>query len=316
MKLVVQIPCLNEERTLPQTLADIPREIRGVDRVEILVIDDGSTDNTVQVAKENGADHILRNKNNKGLARTFLHGVDACLALGADVIVNTDGDNQYCGADIAKLVQPILEGKADVVVGDRQTDSNVQFSKNKKRLQKIGSWVVRKLSGTDIPDAVSGFRAFSREAALQMNIVSPYSYTIETIIQAGKKHLAISHVPIRTNPSTRESRLIKSIPRFIERSVTTMVRIYTMYQPLRVFFLIGGVLTLCGTLVGVRFLWFYFTGNGGGHTQSLIFVAICLITGFQILMIGLVADVVSFNRRLSEEILFRIRRADSDKSAN
>lgn len=310
MKLIVQIPCYNEERSLPQTVKDIPRKIEGVDQVEILIIDDGSIDRTVEVAKEIGVDHIVRNICNKGLARTFLAGLDACLRLGADIIVNTDGDNQYKGEDIPKLIEPILKEEADIVIGDRQTDKIAHFGFAKKKLQKLGSWVLRGLSETDVPDAVSGFRAFRREAAMQMNIVSPFSYTIETIIQAGKKQLAVTSVPIGTNPKTRESRLFKSIPRFIERSLTTMIRMYTMYQPLRVFFYIGFFFILAGLIPSVRFLIYYFMGQGGGHIQSLIFAAILFIVGFQVLVVGLVADVISFNRRLIEETLLRVRRIE------
>lgn len=310
MKLIVQIPCYNEEQTLPETVKDIPRKIEGVDQVEILIIDDGSIDRTVEVAKEIGVDHIVRNICNKGLARTFLAGLDACLRLGADIIVNTDGDNQYKGEDIPKLIEPILKGEADIVIGDRQTDKVAHFGFAKKKLQKIGSWVIRGLSETDVPDTVSGFRAFRREAAMQMNIVSPFSYTIETIIQAGKKHLAVTSVPIGTNPKTRESRLFKSIPKFIERSLTTMIRMYTMYQPLRVFFYIGFFFILAGLIPSVRFLIYYFMGQGGGHIQSLILATILFIVGFQVLVVGLVADVISFNRRLIEETLLRVRRIE------
>jgi len=236
MKLIVQIPCYNEEETLPATVADIPRQIEGIDEVEILIVSDGSTDRTVEVARELGIDHILVNKNNKGLARTFRIGLDACLRLGADIIVNTDGDNQYEGADIPLLIQPILDGRADIVVGDRMTSAVSHFSPMKKRLQNLGSFAVRSLSELDIPDAVSGYRAISRDAALQLNIVSTFSYTIEMLIQAGKKGLAVNSVPIRTNPKTRESHLFKSIPKFIERLLTTMARMYAMFQPLRVFF--------------------------------------------------------------------------------
>ena len=312
MKLIVQIPCYNEERSLPQTVKDIPCKIEGIDQVEILIIDDGSIDRTAEVAKEIGVDHIVRNICNKGLARSFLAGLDACLRLGADIIVNTDGDNQYKGEDIPKLIAPILKGEADIVIGDRQTDKVAHFGFAKKKLQKVGSWVLRGLSETDVPDAVSGFRAFRREAAMQMNIVSPFSYTIETIIQAGKKHLAVTSVPIGTNPKTRESRLFKSIPRFIERSLTTMIRMYTMYQPLRVFFYIGFFFILAGLIPSVRFLIYYFMGQGGGHIQSLIFAAILFIVGFQVLVVGLVADVISFNRRLIEETLLRVRRIELD----
>jgi len=315
MKLIVQIPCYNEEGTLPATLADIPREIDGVDTVEILIIDDGSTDRTVAVARELGVDHIVRNKNNKGLARSFRAGLDACLRLGADIIVNTDGDNQYEGADIPLLIRPILEGHADIVVGDRQTHAITHFSPVKKLLQKSGSFVVRNLSGLDIPDAVSGFRAISRDSAIQMNIISPFSYTIEMLIQSGKKHLAVTSVPIRTNPKTRESRLFKSVPRFLERSLTTMVRMYTMYQPLRVFFLIGTVLSVIGVLPILRFLYFYVSGAGGGHIQSLILGGTLLIIGFVTFLIGLVADLINFNRQLLEMTLERVRRMELGEEA-
>mgnify|MGYP006289676433 CR=1 FL=1 len=316
MKLIVQIPCYNEEKTISQTVADIPREIDGIDKVELLIIDDGSTDRTIEVAQEVGVDHIVKNRNNKGLARTFFIGLDACLRLGADIIVNTDGDNQYTGKDIKKLVEPIVTKEADMVIGDRQTDQIAHFSKNKRRLQKLGSFVVRLLSETNVPDAVSGFRAISREAALQTNIVSPFSYTIETVIQAGKKHMAVTSVPVNTNSKTRSSRLFKSIPHFVMNQVSTIVRMYTMYQPLRVFFFVGCILILTGLIPSVRFLIYYFTGNGAGHIQSLIFAAIMFIVGFQVLMIGLLADVISFNRRLIEETLVRVRRMEFDNEKN
>jgi len=311
-KLIVQIPCYNEEKTLPQTVRDIPRQIDGIDEVKILVIDDGSTDRTVAVAEEIGVDYIIKNIHNIGLARTFHEGLVACLSLGADIIVNTDGDNQYKGQDIPKLVAPILKGEAEIVIGDRETDKIPHFSPIKKRLQRIGSIVVRTLSGTDIKDPVSGFRAFSREAAMKMNVLSPFSYTIETVIQAGKKHIPVSSVSIGTNPKTRESRLFKSIPRFIERSVSTMVRMYTMYQPLKVFFIIGCLCILAGLVPSIRFLAYFLMGKGSGHIQSLIFAAVLFIVGFQVLMIALVADVISFNRKLIEETLFRVRRIEFD----
>jgi hypothetical protein len=264
------------------------------------------------VAKEIGVDHIVRNTCNKGLARTFLAGLDASLRLGADLIVNTDGDNQYSGQDIPKLITPILKGEADIVIGDRQTDKIAHFSSTKKILQKIGSRLIGYLSETGVGDVVSGFRAFSREAAMQMNIVSPFSYTIETVIQAGKKHLAVASVPVGTNPRARDSRLYKSLPKFLERSLTTMIRMYTMYQPLRVFFYIGTLFILAGLIPSVRFLILYLIGQGQGHIQSLILAAILFIVGFQVLMIGLVADVISFNRRLIEEALFRVRHIELD----
>lgn len=310
VKLIIQIPCYNEEHTLPQTVADIPRQIEGIDEVRIMIIDDGSKDRTVEVAKEIGVDYIIRNKHNRGLARTFRAGMDACLKLGADIIVNTDGDNQYAGWDIPKLVKPIVEGKADIVVGDRQTHNVAHFSFGKKLLQKLGSTVVRRLSGTSIPDAVSGFRAISRDAALQLNIISPFSYTIEMLIQAGKKHMAITSVPIETNPKTRESRLFKSIPKFIERSLTTMVRMYAMYQPLRVFFLIGLILSVIGATPVIRFLYFYFTGAGDGHIQSLVIGGVFLLMGFMAFLIGLIADLINFNRQLIEMTLERVRKLE------
>ncbi|UCF90810.1 MAG: glycosyltransferase family 2 protein [Desulfobacterales bacterium] len=311
-KLIIQIPCYNEEKTLPLTLNDLPRRIPGVAAIETLIIDDGSTDETVEVARKAGVDHIIRNKCNKGLARSFLAGLDASLRLGADIIVNTDGDNQYQGQDIAKLIAPILRGDADIVIGDRQTGNMSHLSFTRKKLQRIGSFIVRLLSETNVPDAVSGFRAFSRDAAMQMNIVSPFSYTIETIIQAGKKHMAITSVPVGTNLQRRESRLFKSIPQFLERSATTMIRMYTMYQPLRVFFYIGCFFILGGLIPSIRFLIYYFLGQGGGHIQSLILAAIFFIVGFQILMIGLVADVISFNRRLIEDTLLKVKRIELD----
>ena len=312
MKLIVQIPCYNEEATLAQTVRDIPRQIDGVSKVEILVINDGSTDRTVEVAQQVGVDHIVDNKHNKGLARSFQAGLDACLRLGADIIVNTDGDNQYCGQDVPRLIAPILQGKADLVIGDRQTDHIPHFSRNKKRLQKLGSFLVRRVSGTEVPDAVSGFRALSREAAMRINVVSSFSYTIETVIQAGKKHMAIVSVPIRTNPKTRDSRLFKSIPRFLERSVTTMIRIYTMYQPLRFFAYLGIICFVAALVPSVRFLIYYFSGAGEGHIQSLILAAILFIIGFQLMVVALVADVISCNRKLLEETLLRVKQLELD----
>ena len=310
MKLIVQIPCYNEEETLPATVADIPRKIPGVDSVEILVIDDGSSDNTIAVARKLGVDHILSNRRNMGLARTFRRGLDASLALGADIIVNTDGDNQYCGADIPKLIQPILDGTADVVVGDRQTGQIEHFSTNKKALQTFGSFVVRRLSSVDVPDAVSGFRAISRQAAFQLNIVSSFSYTIEMLIQVGRKGIAFSSVPIGTNAKTRDSRLFKSILGFIERSGTTMVRMYSMYQPLRVFTFIGLVIALIGTIPLVRFLYYYFLQGGQGKIQSLIIGSAFLTIGTLTFLLGLLADLLNHNRQLIEMTLEKVRRLE------
>ncbi|MFT6987451.1 MAG: glycosyltransferase involved in cell wall biosynthesis [Psychromonas sp.] len=310
MKLIVQIPCYNEELTLPATFNDIPKTIPGVDQVEIMIIDDGSTDKTIEVAKALGVDHIIINKNNRGLARTFRKGIDECLKRGADIIVNTDGDNQYAGWDIPKLIQPILDGKADLVVGDRNTGKVAHFSALKKFLQRFGSYVVKTLSGVNVPDAVSGFRAYSRETALQLNIVSPFSYTIEALIQAGKKHMAVASVPVETNGKTRESRLFTSIPKFIERQLTTIVRMYAMYQPLRVFFFIGVTLSILGAFPILRFLFYYFTGEGNGHIQSLILGGTFTILGFISFLIALVADLINFNRMLIEQTLEKVRRIE------
>ncbi|MCM2681498.1 glycosyltransferase family 2 protein [Echinimonas agarilytica] len=307
MKLIVQIPCYNEAETLPETYADIPKEIPGIDKVEVLIVDDGSTDGTSEVAKELGIEHIIRNKNNKGLARTFRIALEESIKRGADIIVNTDGDNQYAGADIAKLVVPILAGEADIVVGDRETHKIQHFSKFKKLLQYVGSAVVRKLSGTRVPDAVSGFRAISREAAIKTNIVSPFSYTIETIIQAGKKHLAISSVPVDTNPKTRESRLFTNIPKFVQRQLSAMVRMYAMYQPMRFFFYIGIVMGLIGAIPVIRFLFKYMMGNGDGHIQSLVLGGTFLLMGFLAFLVGLLSDLISHNRQLLETTLEKTR---------
>lgn len=310
LKLIVQIPCLNEEHTLPETIADIPRDILGIGTVEILIIDDGSSDKTVEVAKELGVDHIIQNTKNVGLARSFRRGIDACLKAGADIIVNTDGDNQYAGKDIPRLIQPIMDGHAEVVIGDRQTQKIAHFSKPKKFLQKLGSMVVRNLSGTDVPDAVSGFRAISRVAALKLNIVSPYSYTIEMLIQAGKKNMAVTHVPISVNPKTRESRLFKNIPSFVGRQLSSMVRMYSMYEALRAFFYIGLMFFLVGLIPILRFLYFFFSGDGDGHVQSLILGGMFIIIGFITFVIGLVADLISFNRQLTEITLEKIRKLE------
>jgi len=307
MKLIVQVPCFNEEATLPRTLADIPRSIPGVDTVEILVIDDGSSDRTAEIALGAGADHVVRHKSNRGLAESFRTGLDACLGRGADIIVNTDGDNQYAGRSIPDLIRPILENRADVVIGDRQIAENPHFSWTKKRLQALGSFIVRRLSGTSAPDAVSGFRAISRHAALQLNIVSPFSYTIEMLIQVGKQRMALASVPVETNPVTRHSRLFTNIPQFILHSVATMLRIYTMYHPLRMFSYIGITLALVGLVPILRFLYFYFTSGGSGHVQSLVLGGAFLLMGFVAVLVGVVADLINFNRRLVELTLHKVR---------
>lgn len=306
-KLIIQLPCLNEAKTLPSTLADLPRQVPGIDVVEWLVIDDGSTDDTVGVARAHGVHHVVRFRRRKGLAAAFMAGIDACLKLGADYIVNTDGDNQYCGKDVAALVGPLLDGEADIVIGDRNIAAVKQMSMTRKRLQQLGSWVVRQVSNTAVPDTTSGFRAYTRDAALRMTIVSEFSYTLESIIQAGKKRFAIAHVPINTNPRTRESRLFSSAWTYIKASTATIVRIYAMYEPLKVFSSIGAGIFLLGLLVALRFLYFYVTGTGMGHLQSLILSSILLIVGFQVALIGLVADVISGNRKLIEDLLYRVR---------
>ncbi|HPG40394.1 MAG TPA: glycosyltransferase family 2 protein [bacterium] len=315
MKLIIQIPCYNEEKVLPHTLADLPQKIDGIDEIEILIIDDGSRDSTVQVARDLGVKHIVSFTRNKGLAKGFNAGIDACLQLGADIIVNTDADNQYYGADIEKLVRPILNKQADIVIGDRQTGEIEHFSWLKKRLQRLGSWVVRQVSDTDIPDAPSGFRAFSRDAAMQINIVSRFTYTLETIIQAGKKNLVVSHVPVRVNEQLRESRLFKGNWQYIKRSMSTIVRIYTMYEPLKMFTYIGGTIFLLGTLIGLRFLFYYLFISGAGHIQSLILAAVLLIVGFQIFIIGLLADLIGANRQLIENVLYRVRKMESNTTS-
>jgi glycosyltransferase involved in cell wall biosynthesis len=309
-KLIVQIPCYNEEDTLPATVRDIPRTIPGIDEVQILVLDDGSSDRTVEVARQLGVEHILRNKRNVGLAATFKKGLDYALAQGADIIVNTDGDNQYEGADIALLVQPILNGEADIVLGDRQTGKISHFSASKRLLQKFGSWVVRRFSGVDVPDAVSGFRAISRDAAFKLNIVSPFSYTIEMLIQVGQKGIAFTSVPIRTNPKTRESRLFKSVFRFIERSATTTLRMYSMYQPLRVFTILGLFIATIGAIPMLRFLYYYFFVSGHGKVQSLIIGSALLTIGVLTFVLGLIADLLGDNRQLLEITLEKVRRLE------
>jgi len=311
LKLIIQIPALNEEATLARTISDLPKKIKGIDEIKALVINDGSTDNTVEVARDSGADHLVNFTKTQGLARAFQAGLDACLKLGADIIVNTDADNQYEGSDIEKLVRPILEGKADIVVGDRVIKDLKHFSPLKKFLQLTGSWVVRNLSGTDIPDATSGFRAYSRSAAMKLNIISEFTYTLETVIQAGKKRIMITHVPIRAYKVERQSRLFKNTYNYIKRSAISLLRIYTMYEPLKVFFYIGFLLSSLGIFLFLRFLWFYFfTSGGGGHVQSLLFGIAFLVVGVQIFLIGLVSDLIASNRKLLEQVLLRLKSKD------
>jgi glycosyltransferase involved in cell wall biosynthesis len=310
MKVLVQIPCLNEEAALPGTLRAIPRQIPGVDCVEVLVIDDGSSDRTADVAIEHGADHVVRFKKRKGLAHGFMAGLDACLRLGADVIVNTDADSQYSGADIPRLIAPILEGRAEMVVGDRGVSEVAHFSWTKRHLQKLGSWVVRKVSGTGVPDVTSGFRALTREAALRINIVSEFTYTLESIIQAGKKHLAIAHLPVSAQ-ETRPSRLFGSTWEYVKRSGATILRIYAMYEPLKVFVLIGSLLLAGGLGLGLRYAYYHWwLGQLQGHLQSAIVSVLLLILGFQTLQWGIMADLVASNRKLLEDVLYRIRKME------
>jgi glycosyltransferase involved in cell wall biosynthesis len=301
MKLIIQIPCFNEESSLPITLSELPKTVAGFDIVEWLVIDDGSTDNTVEVAGDHGVHHVVRHVQNQGLAKAFMTGLDASLSLGADVIVNTDADNQYRGSDIEVLVAPILAHDAEIVIGARPIDDTAHFSFVKKTLQRLGSWVVRVVSGTDIEDAPSGFRAFSASAAQKLMVFNEYTYTLETIIQAGQKNIPICSVPIGTNADLRPSRLVRSVPSYILRSFTTIIRIFVVYRPFRFFMTLGSILFLFGVLIGVRFLWFYFADQSAGHVQSLILASVFLGMGFQTMLIAFVADLLAANRRLLEE---------------
>ncbi|HEX8101582.1 MAG TPA: glycosyltransferase family 2 protein [Solirubrobacteraceae bacterium] len=310
MKLIIQIPCLNEEDSLPITLRDLPREVEGFDTVEWLIIDDGSTDGTIRVAREHGVDHIVRLTNNKGLASGFQAGLDACLKLGADVIVNTDADNQYYGGDIAKLVAPVLAGNADMVVGDRQVMTIEHFSPAKKALQRLGSWVVRRASDTTVPDTTSGFRAYNREAALALQVVSKFTYTLETIIQAGKMTVAIDHVPIRTNDKLRESRLFPSMWTYIRRNGLSIFRIYSQYEPLRVFMTGAILIGIVAAIVWGRFAYFYVTGSGAGHVQSLILGAVLFNAAMLLAALGVIGDLLSAQRTLTQRTFERVRRIE------
>jgi glycosyltransferase involved in cell wall biosynthesis len=313
VKLIIQIPCYNEAGTLEITLKDLPRSLEGVDRVEWLVIDDGSTDDTVAVARKHGVDHVVSIPRNRGLAGAFVAGLDACVRLGADIIVNTDGDNQYRAQDMGALLRPILEGKADMVVGARPISEIGHFPPIKKVLQKLGSRVVRLASRTDVPDAPSGFRALTRDAALRLNVFSDYTYTLETLIQAGQKHMAVASVPVGVNRELRPSRLVKSIPSYVKRSLVTIVRIFVVYRPFRFFLSIGLVLFGLGFLLGLRFLYFFVTEDSAGHVQSLILSSVLLGIGFQTMLVAFLADLLAVNRRLMEDIQYRLRKGDSGK---
>lgn len=312
MKLIIQIPCYNESETLEIALNDLPRKLDGVDEIEYLIINDGSKDNTVEVAKKWGVHHIVNFKQNKGLAQGFMAGLDGCLRNGADIIVNTDADNQYCAEDITTLIQPILDGKADMVIGARPIDQTEHFSYIKKKLQHLGSWVVRKASNTNIPDAPSGFRAFSREAAMRINVVNDYTYTLETIVQAGREKIAITSVPIRTNAELRPSRLFNSIWGYVKKSMLTIIRAYMMYKPLKCFTFLSIPPVAIGLLIGFRFLYFMAIGQAGGHVQSLILACTLIIMGFVGFMIGLVADVIAANRKILEDTQYHVRKAEYD----
>lgn len=310
MKLIIQIPCYNEAETLEIALNDLPEKLDGVDSIEYLIINDGSKDDTVEVAKNWGVHHVVSFTQNKGLAKGFMAGLDECLRQGADIIVNTDADNQYCADDIQKLIQPILDGKADYVVGARPIDDTEHFSFIKKKLQHFGSWVVRKASNTDIPDAPSGFRAMSREAAMRLNVVNDYTYTLETIVQAGREKLAITSVPIRTNAELRPSRLFKSIWGYVKKSIVTILRAYMMYKPLKCFTYLAVIPLLIGLAIGGRFLVYVAMGQSSGHIQSLILGCTLIIIGFLTFMIGLVADVIAANRRLLQDTQYHVRRTE------
>lgn len=313
MKLVIQIPCYNEEKSLPVTLADLPKHINGVDEIEVLIINDGSTDKTVQTAKEHGIKHIVEMPHNCGLAKAFVAGINSSLALGADIIVNTDADNQYCASDIEKLIQPILNNEADIVIGSRPVSQIEHFSPLKKLLQKLGSCVMRMVSSTSVEDAPSGFRAFSRNAALQLNVFDNYTYTLETIIQARAKGLQLVCVPVSVNPDLRESKLVKNMFDYIRRSVFTMLRIFIIYRPFRFFSILACLFLFIGMLIGARFLWYYMSGNGTGHIQSLILSAILIITGVQVGVIGVLSELLAINRKLLEDIQRRLKLQDLKK---
>lgn len=314
MKLIIQIPCLNEAETLAIALAELPREVEGFDNVEWLIIDDGSIDGTAEIARAHGVHHVVRHPVNRGLAVGFMTGIDACLRLGADVIVNTDADNQYCGADIPKLTAPVLAHEADIVIGARPIDETEHFSWIKKKLQRLGSWAVRMASKTDVVDAPSGFRAMSREAAMRLNVFNAYTYTLETIIQAGLSNLRVVSVPIRTNADLRPSRLVKSISSYVNRSLVTILRVFVIYRPLALFFYVGSAFMLVGIVAGIRFMYHFFHRGGAGHIQSVIFGSMCLTIGMLFYMMGVIADLVATNRKLSEKILQQLRKTEDSNN--
>ncbi len=307
MKLIIQIPCYNEEETLPQVIKDLPRELPGIDEIEYLVIDDGSTDSTVEVARNTGVHHVVSLGSHKGLSAVFLMGIRKCMELGADIIVNTDGDNQYKGQCVKDLIVPILEGNADIVVGTRPIGEIEEFSWAKKELQQLGSYMARRFSGTDVPDSTSGFRAYSADAAMRLHILGQYSHTLETIIQAGQMNMLISHVPIQVNPKTRESRLMTSVWQYIWHSTSIILRSYIRYRPLRTFFYFSLIPGLAGFAISLRFLYYFFTEQFTGRTQSLILAAILLLIAFYLLVLGILADLTGTNRKFIQEILYLIR---------
>lgn len=311
MKLIIQIPAFNEEANLAQALRDLPRRLDGFTSVETLVIDDGSSDKTVEVARKAGATHILQLRTHRGLSAAFVAGIDAALRLGADVIVNTDADNQYMAADVVRLVSPIVKGTAEVVIGDREVAKSPHMSGMKRLLQRLGSWTVGKASGISVSDVTSGFRAFTRDAAMQINVFNPFTYTLETVIQAGNRNLGVQSVTVRTNAPTRPSRLYRGTGTYLRKSMATIFRIYTLYRPLKTFFAIGTVLMFLGFVLGARFLYYFAQGDRDGHVQSLILAAVFLITGFHTWLIALLADLIAVNRRLSEDVLVRVKRLES-----
>ncbi|MBO5552097.1 MAG: glycosyltransferase family 2 protein [Lachnospiraceae bacterium] len=314
MKLIIQIPCYNEAKTLTIALDALPKHIDGIDEIEYLIINDGSSDDTVQVARDWGVDYVVSFPRNKGLARGFMAGIDACIRSGADIIVNTDADNQYCGEDIEKLVRPILNGEAEIVIGERPIDEIKDFSPLKKKLQHLGSYVVRLASATDIPDAPSGFRAFSKDAAMHLNVINQYTYTLETIVQAGRNRMAITSVPVRTNPELRKSRLFHSMGSYIKKSMLTIIRAFLMYRPLTFFSVCGLIPFVVGVAYIIRFLIFFANGNGAGHTQSLVVATMLIIIGFMTIVLGLQADIIAANRKILEDIQYRIRRMEAGDS--